>query len=64
MDTFPITKRKDEEKWGEYRIRRVILEIYEEMVEAMRTGNPYQTRLDPPPVDPHCCHPPREESKT
>ncbi len=59
MDTFPIVKRKDEEKWGEYRTKRVILEIYDAMAEAMRTGVPYQTRLDPPPADPRCCHPPR-----
>ncbi len=27
------------------------------MAEAIRTGKPYQTRLDPPPADPSCCHP-------
>ncbi|MBF0217744.1 MAG: hypothetical protein HQL30_12220, partial [Candidatus Omnitrophica bacterium] len=59
METFPIVKRKDEEKHGEYRTKRVILEIYDAMLEAMRTGKPYQTRLDPPPADPKCCHPPR-----
>ncbi len=31
-----------------YRTKRVILEIYDEMAESMRTGKPYQTRLDPP----------------
>ncbi|NPV03466.1 MAG: N-6 DNA methylase [Syntrophaceae bacterium] len=59
MDTFPIVRRKDEEKYGDYRTKRVILEIYDEMAEAIRTGRPYQTRLDPPPADPRCCHPPR-----
>lgn len=59
MDTFPIVKRKDEEKYGEYRTKRVILEIYDKMAEAMRTGNQYKTRLDPPPADLRCCHPPR-----
>lgn len=52
METFPIVKRKDEEKHGEYRTKRVILEIYDEMAKAMRTGTPYQTRLDPPPGPP------------
>ncbi len=61
MDAFPIVKRKDEEDWGEYRTKRVILEIYDAMQEAVRTWQPYQTRLDPPPGDPRCCHPPREE---
>ena len=52
MDTFPIVRRKDEEKHGEYRTKRVILEIYDEMAEAMRTGKPYHTRLAPPPGPP------------
>lgn len=60
MDTFPIVRRKDEEKYGEYRTKRVILEIFDDMQKAIRTGKPYQTRLDPPPADPRCCHPPRE----
>lgn len=62
LDSFPIVRRKDEEAHGEFRTKRVILEIYDEMAEAMRTGRPYQTRLDPPPADPRCCHPPRESS--
>jgi hypothetical protein len=52
MHTFPIVRRKDEEKHGEYRTKRVILEIYDEMAEAIRTGKPYQTRLNPPPGPP------------
>ena len=59
METFPIVKRNDQTQWGEYRTKRVILEIYDAMAEAMRTGIPYQTRLDPPPAAPRCCHPPR-----
>lgn len=57
MDTFPIVKRKDEDKYGKYRTKRVILEIYDEMAESIRTGEPYQTRLDPPPADPRVAHP-------
>jgi hypothetical protein len=52
MDTFPIVKRKDEEKWGDYRTKRVILEIYDAMAEAIRTGRPYHTLLNPPPGPP------------
>ena len=37
---------------GEYRTKRVILEIYDALADARwRTGVPYQTRLDPPPVE-------------
>jgi hypothetical protein len=56
MDTFPIVKRKDEEKYKEYRTKRVILEIYDEMERAIRTGQPYQTRLNPPPGDTRTAH--------
>ncbi len=50
METFPIVKRKDEAAHGEYRTKRVILEIYDHMARATETGQPYQTLLDPPPV--------------
>jgi hypothetical protein len=53
MDTFPIVRRKDEEKYnGDYRTKRVILEIYDALQDSIRTGQPYQTRLDPPPGPP------------
>jgi hypothetical protein len=57
MGTFPIVKRKDEEKCGEYRTKRVILEIYDAMAEATQTGQPYETILSPPPADPSVSHP-------
>ena len=49
LDTFPILKRKDEAKCGEYRTKRLTLEMYDRMAEAMRTGKSYQTILNPPP---------------
>lgn len=60
METFPIVKRKDMEKFGEYCTKRVILEIYDAMQKAIETGEPYHTRLDPPPADPQVVHPPRK----
>ena len=51
METFPIVKRKDEKQYGEYRTKRVILEIYDEMKRAMETGELYRTRLEPGPAD-------------
>lgn len=59
METFPIVRKNDEKAHGEYRTKRVILEIYDEMAEAARSGKPYQTRLDPPPADPRVARPPR-----
>ena len=57
--TFPIVKRRDIARTGNengnngrYITKDTILEIYDEMAEAIRTGQPYQTRLDPPPGPP------------
>ncbi len=38
MDTFPIVRRKDEANHGEYRTKRVILEIYDRMTEIIETN--------------------------
>lgn len=51
MDTFPIVKRKDIAEHGEYRTKRLILEVYDAMQRAIDTGTEYQTILDPPPGD-------------
>jgi|RhiMetdeSRZDD1v2_1073273.scaffolds.fasta_scaffold131329_4 hypothetical protein len=51
LETFPIVKRKDERAHGEYHTKRVILDIYDAMQQAMETGTPYHTRLDPPPAN-------------
>jgi hypothetical protein len=60
LDTFPIVKRKDEAKWGTYRTKDAILEIYAALAESQRTRQPYQTRLNPPPADLRCSHPARQ----
>ncbi|HXH21151.1 MAG TPA: N-6 DNA methylase [Dehalococcoidia bacterium] len=56
METFPIVRREDEKQFGEFRTKRVILEMYDQMAEAVKTGRPYQTWLDPPPADPRVAH--------
>jgi hypothetical protein len=56
MDTFPIVKRKDEAKYGEYRTKTTILEMYDEIKEAMESGTGYQTWLYPPPADERAAH--------
>ncbi len=62
MDTFWVVRDRDVRAHGEYRTKRVILEIYDEMAEAVAPGRRCQTRLDPPPADPRVAHPP--QSKT
>lgn len=60
LDTFPIVRRKDEAAHGEYRTKRLVLEAYDALAEAARTGTAYVSPLDPPPGDgPR--HPARED---
>ncbi|MFG2246236.1 Eco57I restriction-modification methylase domain-containing protein [Spirillospora sp. NPDC048823] len=49
METFPIVKKKDVAAFGSYRTKELILEVYDAMAQAIRTGEPYKTILDPPP---------------
>jgi hypothetical protein len=61
MDTFPIVRRKDEARFGEYRTKRLILEIYDRMAAAVAGGPPFDTVLDPPPGS-GPTHPPRDRN--
>ena len=56
MDSFPGVRHDDIQRHGEYRTRRVILEIYDAMAAARTSGRPYATRLYPPPADPGAAH--------
>jgi hypothetical protein len=58
METFPIVRSKDMAAHGEYRTKRLILEVYDAMQQAIDTGTEYQTILDPPPG-----HGPRHPAK-
>ena len=64
MGTFLIIKRKDIQKYGDYRTKLMILKIYDEMKKAMETGKPYQTMLNPPPADFRLTHPDKRSEKT
>ena len=59
MDTFPGVRRDDIQQYGEYRTRRVILEIYDAIAAARVAGRPYYTRLNPEPAHPDAAHPHR-----
>jgi hypothetical protein len=72
METFPIVKRKDETKHGEYLTKRIILEMYDQMaaLPAMPVPAPkdesatyavpdvsqWVTWLNPPPADERAAH--------
>jgi hypothetical protein len=50
MDTFKVVREKDEKSHGEYRTKRLILERYDALADATRTGRPYRSPLDPAPA--------------
>ena len=52
-------KRKEETKHGHNHTQAAILQVYDALSEAMQSGAPYKTLLNPPPADPACCHPVR-----
>jgi hypothetical protein len=57
LDSFELVRTSDEAAHGEYRTKRLILEVYDAMTKAIETAVPYQTVLDPPPADPSLAHP-------
>lgn len=56
MDTFPIVSRKDEEQWGSYYTKLLILDIYDAMSDAIGSKKSYASRIQPPAGDPRYCH--------
>ncbi len=48
METFPIVKRKDIKRHGDYRTKLVILDLYDQMQQAMESGSPFHSQLNPP----------------
>ncbi|WP_369699472.1 N-6 DNA methylase [Deinococcus sp. YIM 77859] len=54
METFPIVRRKDEARYGTYRTKNAILEIFDEIARVGVEG--YRTRLTPGPGDERAAH--------
>jgi hypothetical protein len=63
LSTFPKVRDYDVRKHGEFRTKRMILDIYDAMRIAMETGRPYQTVLNPPPADVRVAHAPHPEAR-
>jgi hypothetical protein len=49
LDQFSIVRQKDKQAHGSYRTKERILEIYDAMLAAKRSSQPYQMKLNPPP---------------
>jgi hypothetical protein len=56
IDSFSLVRDADEQKHGRYRTKEQILAVYDALAEAVQTGEPYRTPLDPPPADARCRH--------
>jgi hypothetical protein len=56
LDSFPIVRRNDEREHGHFRTKRLILERFDELTQAIETRDTYRTVLDPPPADPSVAH--------
>lgn len=48
MDSFAVVRKYDERDHGEFRTKRLILEIYDAMTMAVEAGGVYESPLDPP----------------
>lgn len=40
LDTFPIVRRNDEARWGEFRTKRLVLEAYDRYRGLTASGQP------------------------
>jgi hypothetical protein len=56
LDSFTVLSKYEERDFGEFRTKRIVLEIYDDIASAKLTGRAYRSRLNPVPADPSCCH--------
>lgn len=56
IDSFAVLRKYEERDFGEFKTRRLVLEIYDAIAEAKRTGTQYVSSLIPPAADPSLCH--------
>lgn len=61
MDSFWIVRAQDEKAHGLYRTKEAILDLYDRLATATKTGQAYQTVLDPLPADSRVAHAPPSE---
>jgi hypothetical protein len=56
LDSFTVLRKYEEADHGEFRTKRVVLEVYDQISAAKRARRAYETRLKPAPADPSSCH--------
>jgi len=60
LDSFEVVRRSEERLFGDFRTKRRILKIYDQIQQAIDSGEPFISELEPPPGDPRAAHPGRE----
>jgi hypothetical protein len=61
-EAFRVLKEKEIKQCGEYRTRRLVLEAWDRMQEAVDSNTDYVPMADPPPAHPSLAHPNRDGS--
>jgi hypothetical protein len=56
LNTFPIVREDELNRFGEYRTSRLAMDRFDAMAEAIEGGRSYESILTPPPVDPTLRH--------
>ncbi len=56
LDTFTVLKNGEQRRLGRYETAERILAAYDAMSAAIASGQPFTTKLDPPPADPSLTH--------
>jgi len=57
LDSLEKIKARDQETFGAYETRRLVLDVYNRMQNATKAKLAYETLLDPPAADPRVAHP-------
>lgn len=63
LNSFSSLSKRECNQFGFFRTHHDIIEVYDRMDHAIRTGKPFVSFLDPPPADPSVAHPPRDRFK-
>lgn len=64
LDSLRMFRDRDTKVHGDFRTKRVIGEMYDEMAKSIATKSPYVTVLYSPPADPRVAHPARARASS
>jgi len=51
-ESFRVLKEKEIEKYGEFRTKRMCLQVYDQLIHTRQSGPRYRSIIDPPPGSP------------